>query len=236
MSDIALTVPAIIVMLGTLIFFHELGHFAVAKLARIRVEEFAFGFGPKLICLLKHGGTEYTIHPIPLGGFVKLAGMEPGQEDVPDGFQSKPVGSRLLVYLAGPVMSFVLAYLVFSALGFTVGLPITGEPLTSVDIVMPGSEAQRVGLRTADVIVSINGEHIDSGLELLEIVHGSPNKPLVIVIDRDGRHISLKATPKPTEIEKGKVIGLLGFAPHAASGPIDPLQARSTCVRSEAAT
>lgn len=213
LSDIALVIPALIVMLGTLIFFHELGHFTVAKLLRIRVEEFAFGFGPKWIRLFKRGGTEYTIHPVPLGGFVKLAGMEPGQENVPNGFQSKPWWSRLAVYLAGPFMSFVLAYLVFCALGFTVGLPITGEAINSVDLVFPGTEAERVGLKSGDLIVSINGERIDSGREMLGIVHGSPNKQLVIIVGRNGRYVPMRATPEATEVEKGKVIGLLGFTP-----------------------
>lgn len=213
MTDIVLAGPAIVILLGTLIFFHEFGHFGMAKLLRIRVEEFAFGFGPRWIRLFKRGDTEYTIHPIPLGGFVKMAGMQPDEEDVPDGFLRKPWWSRFLVYLAGPIMSFLLGYLVFCTLGFTVGLPITGDLMNSVDLVMPGSEAQRVGLRSGDVIVSINGERIETGREMLDVVHGSPNKQLAIVIDRDGRRILMAATPKATEVEKGKVIGLLGFAP-----------------------
>ncbi|MCL6519919.1 MAG: M50 family metallopeptidase [Armatimonadetes bacterium] len=202
---------ALIIIIGALIFFHELGHFAAAKLFRIRVEEFAFGFGPKFIRIFKRGETEYTIHPIPLGGFVKLAGMEPGKEDIPGGFNSKPVGQRMLVYFSGPLMSFVLAYLIFCMLGVVIGLP-TGI-INKVDLVAPGSEAERIGLKTGDLIVSINGEKIDSGMEMLKIIHGSPNKRLTLVIQRDGELLTKVGTPQPQMQEGGKKIGILGFLP-----------------------
>ena len=153
MPEVLLTTLAAIVLLGTLVFFHELGHFTMSKIMRIRVEEFAFGFGPKWIRLFKRGDTEYTIHPVPLGGFVKLAGAEPGEAGLPNGFQSKPWWTRFLVYLAGPFASFVLGYIIFCMLGFTVGLPISRDVENKVDLVMPGSEADRVGLRTGDEII-----------------------------------------------------------------------------------
>jgi len=209
LSDVILTILALIVLLGTLVFFHELGHFSIAKLLRIRVEEFAFGFGPKWIRLFKRGDTEYTIHPVPLGGFVKLAGMEP-EEEVPDGFNSKPVGYRVLTYLAGPVMSFVLAYLIFSVMGFTVGLPITGEALNRVELVERRSIAEKAGLRTGDVIVAINSKRIDSGEEMISTIHGSMNKPLDIVLKRDGKFVTIHATPEPRDLD-GKTVGVLGF-------------------------
>ena len=212
MSDILMTTLAAIVLLGTLIFAHELGHFTMAKIMRIRVEEFAFGFGPKWIRLFKRGDTEYTIHPIPLGGFVKLAGSEPGEVGLPNGFQSKPWWSRFLVYLAGPFMSFMLGYLVFCSLGLTVGLPISGSVENTVDLVMPHGEAERVGMRTGDEIVSIDRRVIKNGRDMLTVVHDSANKRLHIVIRRAGRLMSVDATPKPTKLN-GKVIGLLGFAP-----------------------
>lgn len=209
MADKIVWIPALIVLVGTLVFFHELGHFSMAKLLKIRVQEFAFGFGPKWIRLFKRGDTEYTIHPVPLGGFVKLAGMEPGEEDVPDGFQSKPVWSRFLVYLAGPLMSLVLAYMVFSSQGFTFGLP-TGESENRVDLVAPNSRAERAGLNTGDVIVRINDERIESGEEMVAYIHNSLGKPLVIIVNRDGRLVRIYATPGPAKLD-GKTVGLLGF-------------------------
>ena len=212
MTDIVLTFPAIIILLGTLIFFHELGHFTMAKLLKMRVDEFAFGFGPKWIRILKLGDTEYTIHPIPLGGFVKLAGMEPGEEHVPGGFQGKPWWARMLVYFSGPAMSFVLAYLVFCTLGLTVGLPITGDVMNRVDLVMPNSEADRVGLASGDVILAMNGKAIKSGNEMLGIVHGSSFKQLEIRVRRDGRVFTVRATPRPQELEFSK-LGLIVAMP-----------------------
>ena len=213
LSDALLTALASIVLLGTVIWFHEFGHFIAAKLVGMRVEELAFGFGPKLIRLFRRGETEYTIHPIPIGGFTKIAGMEHGDENIPDGFRSKPRWARFFVYFSGPFMSLLLACLVFSALGLTVGLPITRDVVNRVDLVEPGSEAERAGLKTGDVIVSINGERIDSGMEMLTTIHGSANKRLTIVISREERLITIRATPKPRELEKGKVVGVLGFMP-----------------------
>jgi regulator of sigma E protease len=208
LSDIALTIPALVVLLGTLVFFHEFGHFAIAKLLGIRVEEFAFGFGPKWIRLFKRGDTEYTIHPVPLGGFVKLAGMEPGQEDVPGGFNSHPWWRRFLVYAAGPLMSFVLAYLIFCTLGMIIGLP---KAANIVDRIEPGSRAQHAGLMKGDVIVEISGERIESGDEMVKIIHGSVNRPLVLVVNREGKRVRIRATPAPGKLGKG--VGLLGFTP-----------------------
>jgi regulator of sigma E protease len=210
------TALALIVLLGTLVLFHEFGHFSAAKLFRIRVDEFAFGFGPKWLRLFKRGDTEYTIHPFPLGGFVKLAGMEPGEEDVTNGFNTKPVWQRIVVYFAGPLMSFVLAALVFFTMGVTVGLP-TGKGMTNrVDIVMPDSEAARVGLKSGDLIVSIDGKQLRNGDEMVAIIHNSPGKRLTLVVARDDREFTIRATPQPSRAGRGKVQGLLGFLPATA--------------------
>lgn len=214
MASIALTFPAIIILLGTLIFFHELGHFTTAKLLRMKVDEFGFGLpiGPRIARLFKRRETEYTVYPIPLGGFVKLAGMEPGEEHVPGGFQGKPWWARMLVYFSGPAASFVLAYLVFCALGLTVGLPITGDVMNRVDLVMPNSEADRVGLASGDVILAMNGKTLKSGNEMLDIVHGSSFKQLEIRVRRSGRVFTVKATPRPQELEFSK-LGLIVAMP-----------------------
>ena len=211
MSEIPLTGLALVVLLGTLVFFHEAGHFTLAKLLKIRVEEFAFGLGPKIIRLFTRGETEYTIHAIPFGGLVKLAGMEPGDESVPNGFQSKSAWKRLLVILAGPIMSFVLAYLIFCTLGLTVGLP-TGQAVNRVDLVQPRSRADIAGLREGDVIVKINYERIESGKEMIDIIHSSLGKPLDITVDRNHHSVVIHATPGPGKIGK-ETVGLLGFAP-----------------------
>ncbi len=208
MSNFLLTAVGLIVMLATLVMFHELGHFTVAKLFGIKVDEFAFGFGPKWIRLFKRGDTEYTIHPIPLGGFVKLAGEEPGQEDLQSGFMSKPWWMRYIVFLSGPVASLALAYIIFSMLGFTVGLP---SPINRISMVEPGSRAAQAGLMKGDLVVKINDERIDSGEEMINVIHSSVNKPLVLTIDRNGRLVQIHATPGPGAL--GPKVGLIGIAP-----------------------
>lgn len=198
-------------LLGALVFFHELGHFTMAKLLKIRVDEFAFGFGPKWIRLFKLGDTEYTIHPLPLGGFVKLAGEAPGEEPVPDGFNTKPWYQRFLVYLAGPMASFILAYLIFCTLGFTVGLP-TGKLLNRVDMVEPGSRAAKAGLRVGDKILQIDGQTIKDGTQMVDIVHKSIDKPLAFMIQRDSTTVVIHATPQKRTI-RGETFGAIGFVP-----------------------
>ena len=147
--DIILTVPAIVFLFGVLVFFHELGHFFTAKLLKMKVEEFAFGFGSKKLVLFKRGDTEYTIHPIPLGGFVKLKGMDPTDTGVQDGFTSKPWWQRFLVFLAGPTMSILLAYVIFCLHGLYFGIVV---PTNQIAKVQAGSAAQQVGLKANDRI------------------------------------------------------------------------------------
>lgn len=207
-KDAIRTTIGLVFLVGVLVFFHELGHFVVAKLLRMRVEEFAFGFGPKWIRLFKLGETEYTIHPIPLGGFVKMVGGELGEADVPGGFNTKPWYLRMLVYFAGPFMSFVLAYLIFCILGFTYGIPT--EALNRVDQVMKGSLAEKAGLKSGDVVIEINGKRITTGEGLVETIHNNPNKPLTIVVSRKGKKVVLHATPELRALGDEKV-GILGF-------------------------
>ncbi|MHB0913181.1 MAG: M50 family metallopeptidase [Armatimonadota bacterium] len=205
-----LWMPALVFLIGVLVFFHELGHFTVAKLLKIKVEEFAFGFGPKWIRLFKRGDTEYTIHPVPLGGFVKMAGEAPGEADAPGGFLSRPWYQRALVSFAGPFASFFLAYLIFSTMGLTFGLPIGNKVQNKIDMIMPGSVAQKAGFRVGDEIVSINGVRMKTWEETRKTVSSSPGKELAITVKRDGRELVLRATPKP-EKEGSKMVGRLGF-------------------------
>src|SRR3954452_18400970 len=181
--------------LGLLIFVHEMGHFLAAKSVGVTVEEFAFGFGPKLLTLLKRGGTEYTVRALPLGGFVSMIGIQPGEVENPNGLMSKPAWARALVFVAGPLMNLILALLVFCSMGMITGVP--DKRSTQVVQVVPNSEAERVGLRTGDTIVAIDGEPITDGTRLIKVIRSHPGQQLRIAVRRGSEMINLTATPKP---------------------------------------
>ncbi|MDH7600709.1 MAG: site-2 protease family protein [Armatimonadota bacterium] len=190
------TTIALILIFGTLVLFHELGHFLAAKLSGIRVEEFGFGWGPRLVTLFRRSGTEYTVHLLPLGGFVKLAGMEPGQEDIKDGFQAQPVRTRALVVAAGPLMSFLLAVIAMIFVGVYWGFPNLNLPENRVGQVYPKTEAQRIGLRAGDRIIRIDNLVIRRGRDMTDYIHDRPGRKLRLVIQRDGRRLVKEATPQ----------------------------------------
>jgi regulator of sigma E protease len=223
------TVFYFLLTIGILVVAHEFGHYIVAKWCGMRVEEFAVGFGPKWIVLARRGDTEYTIRPLPLGGFVRIAGMESHDETpAPGTFYSKPIWQRNAVVLAGPVMSLLLGYFIFSIMGMTVGLEI-GKPMNRVAQVLPGTEAERMGLKTGDVIVEINKEPIRDGEHMMKVIHSSPGKRLFVRVKRDDQLILLSGVPKAykeEEIKDGKkvvrTVGRLGFYPSFETKRLSP--------------
>lgn len=184
------------VMIGVLVMFHELGHFGASRLVGIRVEEFAFGFGPKLLTLFKRGDTEYTVHPFPLGGFVKLAGMEPGQEDIPDGYQAQSAWKRAFVIFSGPLMSFVLGAAVFVLVGLYWGYPDPFSPKNQVGMVNPKTEAARIGLRAGDRILEIDGVKIERGTDMIALIHRKPGQQVNLKVQRNSKTLKLTGTPR----------------------------------------
>jgi regulator of sigma E protease len=211
-----------IITLGILVFVHEMGHFLAAKSVGVTVEEFAFGFGPRLVTFLRRGGTDYTVRALPLGGFVSMIGMQPEDVSVPNGLMSKPAWARAWVFVAGPLMNVVLAFLVLCSMGMITGAPVALS--RQVVQVQPKSEAQRVGLKTGDVVVAINGSAIKDGEELIKQIQSHPGQPITLTVTRDGKTLPpIKATPKPEEqkennkpvLKDGKpvVVGKLGFQP-----------------------
>lgn len=194
---------------GLLIFIHELGHFAVAKYFDVRVDEFALGFGPAVAGFTK-GETRYNLRLIPLGGYVRMAGMEDGDAADPRGFNKKPLGARALVIAAGPIMNFVLAALLYSAFLFFVGAeqveePILGEVPRACESVTDGGVASvtcpayTAGLQRDDRIVSINGVQVSSWDDILRLVKESEGKPLRFVVQRQQEKHEVVATPIPSE-------------------------------------
>ncbi|MEW5701456.1 MAG: RIP metalloprotease RseP [Candidatus Zixiibacteriota bacterium] len=180
------TILSTVLVLGVLIFVHELGHFLVAKWAGIRVERFSLGFPPKLIGKTV-GETEYCISWVPLGGYVKMAGENP-EDGEPTGdpreFMAKSVGTRALVILAGPVMNFVTAIILFAAVFMIWGRPVVDPDHVVVGPVMADSPAQQAGIAPGDIIVAVDHHPVSSFEEMARMIHARPGDTVDIVWKR----------------------------------------------------
>lgn len=205
------TIIAAIIVFSLIIFVHEFGHFLVARLVGIRVEEFALGMGPKIISK-KSGDTLYSLRLFPLGGFCRMAG-EVGNEGygetvaIDQGrFDQKPVRSRMAVVVAGPVMNFLLAILLFSLIFSVLGLPKDFD--TTIGEISVGSPAESVGLQAGDRITSINGTVIEGWDDLTEIINASPGLVLELQYDRNGEARTVQITPQLDPESKRHLIGI----------------------------
>jgi len=187
---------AFVVVLGILIFFHEFGHFIVARLFGVGVEKFSLGFGPRLLGK-KVGITDYRISLIPLGGYVKMVGEEPDAEldpaDIPLSFTHKHVLKRMLIVFAGPFFNFLLALIIFSATFMTAGMYIRQA---SIGDVGADSPAARAGLMKGDRVVAIDGSPVASWDEMADRISSSSGKALVLDVRRNEETFQLEVTPE----------------------------------------
>jgi regulator of sigma E protease len=191
------TIVAAVVVLGALIFFHELGHFLVAKRSKVGVLKFSLGFGPKIVGV-KRGETEYLLSALPLGGYVKMIGEDPGDEspeaaDPARSFSKKSVGTRSLIILAGPVANLILPVLIFWGIFTFVGqsyfLPVAGSPEKE-------SPAAAAGLAAGDRIQAIDGKSIERWDEIETALRSSGGRPLSLSVLRDGRTADVRVEPR----------------------------------------
>ncbi len=209
-----------IILFGTLIFFHELGHFIVSKLVGVKVLKFSLGFGPKIVSK-RIGETEYLISALPLGGYVKPLGEEPGEElseeERPRAFNFQPVWKRAAIVSAGPVFNLFLAYIVFVlflGLGVPVNIPDLSSISTTIENVLEDSPAMKAGLKRDDTIVAIDDEPVKDWNEMAEYFANNPGRELTLKVRRGDELITVKVTPRPTEIEVGgrkRVVGRIGI-------------------------
>jgi regulator of sigma E protease len=197
--------------LSVVVFFHELGHFLVARRCGVRVLAFSIGFGPELVGFNDRHGTRWKFSAIPLGGYVKFLGDD-NAASVPDqatteslspaeraqSFVFQPVGRRSAIVAAGPIANFILAVVIFAAI-----FAIYGKQTASarVDAVQPGSAAAAAGLQPGDIVLAIDGEEIESFSDMQRIVSASAGRNLEFKIDRGGAPMILKATPT---LQEGK--------------------------------
>jgi len=191
---------AVILVLGGLIFFHELGHFLVARMLGIGVKAFALGFGPK-IWSHQSGMTEYRLCALPLGGYVMLAGESPDNPEEPEFpkellFSLRPVWQRMCVVAAGPIFNFILAWGIYWALFASQGqmglAPTIGQ-------VLPESPAASAGIQAGDNVLTVNGRAVTFWEDLTELVQGSEGKALNLEIKRGKEHVTLSVTPELRE-------------------------------------
>ncbi len=192
---------AFIIVLGVLIFFHEFGHFLIARLFGVGVEKFSLGFGPRLIGK-KIGITDYRLSAIPLGGYVKMVGEEPDSEidpaDLPLSFTHKPVAKRMLIVAAGPVFNLLLAVLIFFGIFWVSGTFIMKPSIGSV---RAGSPAAAAGLEKGDLITVINGTEITNWDEMAEIINASEGNTLSLSLRRQESTLDFSIAPEkvPTQ-------------------------------------
>lgn len=216
-----MTILSALVLLGILIFVHEVGHFMVAKALGVKVLKFSLGFGPKVLGR-RYGETEYLISAFPLGGYVKMLGEdleeELSEEEKMRSYNYQPVWKRAAIVFFGPLFNLLFACLVFFFI-FTQGvphlLPVIGE-------VMPGSPAERAGLQKGDRIVKIDGEAISRWDEMTAVIHGRPDMELVVSYERGGDVLSAHVSPERKTVKdvfgQDKEVGLIGITPAGDTG------------------
>jgi regulator of sigma E protease len=219
-------------VLTIVVFFHELGHFLVARWNGVKILTFSLGFGPELIGFNDRRGTRWKISAIPLGGYVKFFGDESeastpsatalnsmSTEEREGSFHHKRVGQRAAIVAAGPIANFILAIVIFTCLFTFFGKPST---TAKVDTIQAGSAAERAGFQPGDVIKAIDGSTIDSFSDMQRIVSIKAGEQLAFTIRRGDADVELKGTPELREVKDsfGNVhrLGVLGITRATAVG------------------
>ncbi len=195
------TFISFIFVFGLLVFFHEFGHFALAKLNNIKVHKFALGMGPKLISF-NGKETEYSIRILPIGGFVKMEG-EDEESDDSRSFSSKTPLQRISVLIAGPIMNIVLAILLITIISFNIGIPVN-----IIDKVSENSPAEISGLKSGDEIVKINDTDIKAWQDIVDVISASQEDILTIGVLRNGETFTYNVRPEFNEENNRKLIGI----------------------------
>jgi regulator of sigma E protease len=230
---IGYVVPFLFV-LTIVVFFHELGHFLVARWAGVKILTFSIGFGPELAGFNDRHGTRWKVSAIPLGGYVKFLGDEseastPSSaalasmtaEERAGSFHHKNVGRRAAIVAAGPIANFILAIFIFAGLFTFLGKPST---TARVDGVLAGSAAEAAGFKLGDIVTAINGSRIDSFSDMQRIVGTSAGETLTFTVKRGDAVIDLRGTPELKEIKdrfgNEQRIGVLGISRATAPGDV----------------
>jgi len=211
------TILAFVVVLGVLIFVHELGHYLAARWRGVHVERFSIGFGRAIASWQDRRGCEWRVGWIPLGGYVKMHGMEFAQDTPPEpgtfrageSFHEKSVGDRSIIVFAGPAFNFLLAALLFAAIFATYGRPVG---TTAVQTVVAGSAAERAGILPGDRILALDGERVTRFEELQRHIQPRANQPVEVLVRRGAQEVKLVATPAARTEDGRGMLGVTGGA------------------------
>ncbi len=211
-----ISILGILVTFGAVIFLHELGHFLVCKLSKIKVEAFSFGFGPEIKGYTK-GDTRYSLRAIPLGGYVKPAGENIEElSGAPDEYFSKPWYIRLAVVLAGPTMNYILAFVLFTSVILMTGQPIASKKAVIGEVIV-SYPAEAAGIKIGDKILAVNGKKVKTWEEMARAINKNVEKKISISYEREGSVTGIKLTTKKDPSGK---MGLIGVSPYITYAPI----------------
>lgn len=228
------TIISFLIILTIVVFFHELGHFLIARWAGVKVLTFSLGFGPELVGFNDRRGTRWKLSAIPLGGYVRFFGDE-SEASTPDNarlatmtaheregsFHHKKLGPRAAIVAAGPIANFILAIVIFAGLSTFYG---RSNATARVDKVMEGSAAAAAGFQSGDLVTAINGSAIGNFAEMQRIVGTEAGRQLTFTVKRGDASLTLQATPELKEIKDnfGNVhkLGVLGITRSNAPGDV----------------
>lgn len=196
-----------ILILALLIVVHELGHFTVAKLVGIQVDEFSIGFGPKLLGFCDRTKTTYSLRLLPLGGYVRMAGMDPSDNNNPNGFNNKSLKARFAVISAGSIMNFLMAIVLFIFTFSLIGVPAPTNSNIIGDVI-PDTPAAQVGLMPGDKIVMVDGKPTRNWDDVAGCIRQSGERKIQLVVERQKQKHTIVVTPRYDPQLKATQIGI----------------------------
>ncbi|HWP98622.1 MAG TPA: RIP metalloprotease RseP [Syntrophomonadaceae bacterium] len=211
-----------LIVIAVLVLAHEWGHFMAARKIGIPVYEFSLGFGYKVWSTVKNG-VQYSLRIVPIGGFVRMAGEEPEDQDNPGGFAKRTPLEKSIVSLAGPFMNFFLAFLIFIVCYAVIGIPeSTNQPV--IGKVMAGKPAAQAGLQAGDRIISINGEQLTTWEDIDRFTGAEQPQSLQFQVERQGKQLSFSITPDKLDLSGKMGIGVINSFVNHRFGILESLK------------